>query len=133
LNNKELLPHISKTQKQKICDNCFSGKTTVTVTNTPSSDHAHSESQHQASSSSARPLSSNQNVNGDRLNSNKLAANPKIPSDTTSVETKVNPLQTSNPVAQRYLAATGSSSKLSTPESAVPANSVIKPHRRSSG
>lgn len=26
LNNKEILPHIHKTQKQKICDDCFAGK-----------------------------------------------------------------------------------------------------------
>lgn len=26
LNNREIIPHISKTQKQKICDNCFHGK-----------------------------------------------------------------------------------------------------------
>lgn len=28
LNHKEILPHISKTQKQKICDDCFAGKST---------------------------------------------------------------------------------------------------------
>lgn len=38
LNNREIIPHISKTQKQKICDNCFSGKT-IMITPTKAMDN----------------------------------------------------------------------------------------------
>lgn len=158
LNNREIIPHISKTQKQKICDNCFSGKTGVVP---------------KVAENSTTPISPSKADNsGNKISTApSLQVNESTKKDT--VETKVNPLQTANPVAQKYLGNVNpnnstdnfsrppltKTSSTSTPvdsftrppltktpsvsgnngntspndSSSANATSVIKPHRRSSG
>jgi hypothetical protein len=142
LNNKEIIPHISKTQKQKICDNCFSGKTVL-----PKAGDNHVNppaATVQAIKPSIAPTQATSVTSS-------VAQPPAKPEPAVEVSspkpTDGDPssIRTANPITQRYLAniqtpdgakpatpVKSSSGETSSP-TAAPASSVIKPHRRSSG